>query len=564
MSIFLSIGAIIFCIILAQKVSRLEKLLKGEEKVIPSAIKSKAIKSLDLDDLQADNVQEEIAIPLEEQKPSAFVSWIVTDWPMKLGAFLILLGFGWLVSYAFMNNWIGPKGRITLGLVAGLGILLLGEWRIKSFKNQGSVFLALGSAVILLTVFAAREIYDFFTPLTALLLMAMVVVFIAISSIKNKSLPLAILSVALGGIAPLLTNSSPDAFGLFSYLFLLSAGTLWVVGATGWRVLSPISLGLVAVYSFPYLMGGVENVMIALFFVLLYTLLYYAVSLATIISTKESTKSDLIVIGASGLLLLVWINDLVSDEWKSLVTVGIALFFVLGAFIVFKTTKLKEPMYVYSGISVIMLAAATAFELSGNALTIAYTIEVGIISYLTAYLSKDYRSAQAVSLLFAVPIMLSIESLTARVWQSSVLHSDFFVLLILSIALLFLGIYFYIKRKSEELSRKPELNITIVLFTLCGFYALAIVWLSLHAILTYNFATMISLAIYTIVGIYFYIAGKLRDITAYRITGEILFGLVTIRLLFVEVWGMNITGKIFTFFLIGALFISTAFMRKRD
>ena len=47
---------------------------------------------------------------------------------------------------------IGPMGRITLGIIAGSLFILLGYWRIKDYINQGSVFLVLGSTVLLLTV----------------------------------------------------------------------------------------------------------------------------------------------------------------------------------------------------------------------------------------------------------------------------------------------------------------------------------------------------------------------------------------------------------------------------
>jgi hypothetical protein len=39
-----------------------------------------------------------------------FFEWIKEDWLMKLGALLLLIGFGWLASYAFLHNWIGPHG----------------------------------------------------------------------------------------------------------------------------------------------------------------------------------------------------------------------------------------------------------------------------------------------------------------------------------------------------------------------------------------------------------------------------------------------------------------------
>ena len=65
-----------------------------------------------------------------------FIKWVREDWLLKLGAFLILIGFGWFATYAFLNNWVGPYGRIGLGIFAGVAILILGQWRFKeTFKR---------------------------------------------------------------------------------------------------------------------------------------------------------------------------------------------------------------------------------------------------------------------------------------------------------------------------------------------------------------------------------------------------------------------------------------------
>ncbi len=84
-------------------------------------------------------------VPVSDNKPSEpsnnfsnqLISWVKEDWLLKLGALLLLIGFGWLVSYAFANNWIGPMGRITLGIMAGAVFILLGYWRIQKFIHQG-------------------------------------------------------------------------------------------------------------------------------------------------------------------------------------------------------------------------------------------------------------------------------------------------------------------------------------------------------------------------------------------------------------------------------------------
>ena len=75
--------------------------------------------------------------PMTVSDEGAFVKWLKEDWLQKLGSLLLLIGLGWFTTYAFMNNWIGPVGRITLGLILGLVVLVLGHFRIKKYLNQG-------------------------------------------------------------------------------------------------------------------------------------------------------------------------------------------------------------------------------------------------------------------------------------------------------------------------------------------------------------------------------------------------------------------------------------------
>lgn len=69
-------------------------------------------------------------------------------------------------------------------------------------------------------------------------------------------------------------------------------------------------------------------------------------------------------------------------------------------------------------------------------------------------------------------------------------------------------------------------------------------------------AVMIALAIYTIAGIGAYFSGR-------RVYGGLLLGFVIARLLLVDVWRMELTGRIITFFLVGALLMSTAFLSRK-
>src|SRR3989338_6391752 len=332
-----------------------------------------------------------VQIPGNEQKQQAFlqssvhvedwsnkfVNWIKEDWLMKLGALLLLVGFGWFATYAFLNNWIGPMGRIAMGIVAGTLILILGLWRIQKFLHQGGVFLVLGSTTILLTIFAAREIYSFFTPLSALGIMFLSTAFVAFASVKYNSKSLSLASLILAGVAPLLTNSpATDYIGLFSYLLVVILGAIWIVSITGQRELTAAALILISIYSAPHLFGitGADKGVLLLF-AYAFAAIFFLTNTAGLLKLKgKDIVPDLVAAAGNGLFLLVWIMSSAQDEWKSLIIAAWMVVFSVGAFLIFKITKRREPFYTYVGIGVAMLAAATAAELEGATLTIAYTL----------------------------------------------------------------------------------------------------------------------------------------------------------------------------------------------
>ncbi len=496
----------------------------------------------------------------------AFVAWIKEDWLLKLGGLLLLIGFGWLVSYAFINNWIGPMGRIALGLVAGALFLVFGFWRIQKFVHQGSVFLVLGSTIILITIFAAREIYGFFTPLIGLGVMALSVAFVAYASVRYRIASLSFASLVLAGVAPLLTNSpGPDFVGLFWYLLVVVLATLWIVLITGKRELVLAALVLVVLYQFPHLIGITSaDTSVLLLFAYGFAGIFFVVSTLGIIVTRSIRSSaDTIVATGNGMLLLAWILRAAPSHWQSLIIVSWVLVFLVGAFLVFRSTNERMPFYLYSGVGVAMLVAATAVELRGAALTIAYTIESGLIVVATYAFTKDIRAARRSSLMIAGPLVMSLSSMASPLWNRGVFHKDFFVILILGCVLFGLGAFF--RSRSHIVEQNDESKGLAVGMIVGGSVLLyVLIWLSLNAALeNHDYAVMIALIVYTLVGLVAYFMGNASGQRVLKLYGASLLGFVVLRLLLVDVWGMALAGRIVTFFIVGALLMSTAFLGRK-
>src|SRR3989304_1793002 len=126
-----------------------------------------------------------------------------------------------------------------------------------------------------------------------------------------------------------------------------------------------------------------------------FALLFFFTNTAGILKLNDDEiVPDLITAAGNGLFLLVWIVSVVQPEWQSLVISLWMIIFLVGAFFIFKATGKKEPFYVYSGVGLAMLAAATAAELDGYTLTIAYTIEAAIASVVAFMVLRDVKIAQ--------------------------------------------------------------------------------------------------------------------------------------------------------------------------
>jgi uncharacterized membrane protein len=422
----------------------------------------------------------------------------------------------------------------------------------------------LGSTTILITIYAARDIYGFFTPLTALAVMFLSTAFVALVSVKYNNRPLALASLVLAGVAPLLTNApGPDYIGLFAYLLVVIVGAVWITTLTGRRELTTAALAIVVFYSLPHLVGyASKDSGDLLLFAFAFAAIFFITNMLGILKQQgKDILPDLVTAAANGLLLLSWIMVAAQDEWKSLIISAWMIVFAVGAFSIFRITQRREPFYIYAGIGIAMLAAATSAELQGATLTIAYTIESGIIALIAYSLLKDIGVAERISLLLLGPVILSLEKVFNYSRTARGLNQDFFVLIVLSLTFLGLASYFLHLVKKTDDDASKSLNIT--LFVVGSFYAFALLWNYLDAYLQAdNVAVIISLVVYTIVGLISYFYGIMKESNPLRYYGGVLIGLVVGRLLLIDIQQMELTAKIITFFIIGVLLISTAFLGK--
>jgi uncharacterized membrane protein len=498
-----------------------------------------------------------------------FGNWFKQNWLLKTGVLLILIGFGWFVSYAFVHNWIGPIGKVALGFGTGSILALFGALRIEKNKTQGITFLILGSALVIITSYAARLVYGFFTPSIALAIVFLVSSYISLCALMFKTKSLAIYGLLIAYLAPILTHGAFDVKLLFAYLGLVSVASIWVAVFRGWREINAISLIGFIMFSLPYISGiqslsSLDEIFVS-FVIFAMGLVYFIVSVLGIIrSNVEAEQSDVVVAVFDSMLFILATTAFVPKELQSLTLTVLMLMFAFGSFAVFAKTQKIQFFYVYSLIAIVLLAIATAIELDGTALTYAYILESAIISIAGYIITRKLDVGYTLSLLMIGPAVLSLPSIVSSNWRYGIIHNDFGVLVMIGIVLSALSLfYYYSEQEKENYNDTSTYHWYGGLGVSGSIFFLILIWLSAGALFEHAVAIFISLVIYTSIGISTYFYGLTQNKQTSRYYGTTLLIFVILRLMLVDVWNMELSTRIITFISIGVLFISTAFIGKK-
>lgn len=509
-----------------------------------------------------------VVFPHEPSLSEQAWQWFLHDWPVKLGAMLFFLAIGWVIPY-YAWQFISPVGRVMLGIVLGVGILGFGTYRIRQSCNQGSIFLALGAGVIYLSLSVGQFQYDLFPPVLALGFMFLTTAFLAYVSVIERARALVFLALFLGAIAPFLTNSRmADFAGLFSYLAVLCLGVLWVTRLTGWRELTTAAIIVYCFYSAPYIIGfgGAPNATHALF-ATFFALLFFIFNIFSLVYDRKTESADLIAALLNGLLLIGWIDQEIIPEARSFVAVVVAITASVGAYVAYAMTRIPAPVIVHSGVAGFFLAMATVYEFDGPLLSIALTLEVAFLVIGALVFLRQVSVARWASVLFLVPAVLVLGNIEHYSRSREVFTGDFFAILILTLVL---GVSGYLLARSdrEDTGETPVehgLSFGIFWSIMSGVLGMLLFWLMTHVAWSDTLATTISLAVYTLVGLYYYVSGRTHESRLHKRLGGALLIFVTAHLILVEMGAMSTEGRIIVFAIIGILLMSTAFFgRKKE
>lgn len=202
-------------------------------------------------------------------------SRIGSQWFNRIGILAVLIAAAWFLKLAIDNHWIGPAGRVLIGLVAGAGLIAWSErFRTRGYAAFSWSLKAIGSGVLYLSLWAAFSLYHLVDSGVAFAAMIAVTAFNGFLAWVQDAELLALYAIVGGFSTPLLLSTGENhEVALFTYLLLLDAVVLLLVALKPWsRLLCAAFAGTVfffASWSMEYYRAdefGTTAFFLALFF----------------------------------------------------------------------------------------------------------------------------------------------------------------------------------------------------------------------------------------------------------------------------------------------------------
>jgi uncharacterized membrane protein len=189
-----------------------------------------------------------ISQPAIERKGSAssstLESRIGSHWLNRVGIVAVLVGVALFLKYAFEGEWIGATGRVSIGLLAGIAVVIWSErFRVHEYRVFSFSLKALGLGVLYLSLWASFQVYNLIPWIVAFLAMATVTASTTALALWQEAEILALFAL-LGGFATpfLLYTGENRQLELFTYIALLNVATLVLTSSRPWRRLLLVSM----------------------------------------------------------------------------------------------------------------------------------------------------------------------------------------------------------------------------------------------------------------------------------------------------------------------------------
>lgn len=328
------------------------------------------------------------------KEPSAadLESLIGGRWFNRIGIIALLFAVSYFLKLAFDNNWIGPAGRVAIGIFLGALMLPWSQWLLsRGYSYFSDGIAGLGEATLFVSVWAGCQYYTLFSRQTGFAALVVVTAVMAFLALRRDSQPIAFLSLVGGLLTPaLMSRGENQQVMLFSYLLILGGAALVICWRKEWYSLLPLAFVTTQLYfwqwydSFYIRAQFLERTAL---FACLFFLLYSVIPTLRAFRQLELSFLELLLVAANAIALVsaLYVMLWPEDRWP------LTLFFLVLAAVHLgiaailpgsDSTRYVLPRFLYLGLAVTFLTLAIPTRFDGNTIMLAFAVEGGALAWI--------------------------------------------------------------------------------------------------------------------------------------------------------------------------------------
>jgi len=497
-------------------------------------------------------------------------SIIAGRWLNRVGLLLVLIATAFGLKYTFDNEWIGPAGRVTLGLVSGVSLMIVSQWlRRRGYRYFGEGITALGGGVMYLSLYAGWDFYKLFSSGQAFA--AMIAVTAAILWIAEglNSQPVALMALIGGFLTPMLVSTGQNAEAvLFSYTLVLDASLLWLAWRHNWRFVEPVAFLFSLIYFWGWY-GRFFNASESLSATMLFATAFFGVftALPAVRACAHGRMYEVQVVqmlfNAGNYLfalhLMLW------PEYRSTLTAAViglsALHLAVYKSIPRLSPESKTVRILFAGLALTFVSLSIPIRLEGVWISMAWSIEAAVLVWSGFRARWWFLRASGFALFSGVIFRFCFFMPEANAFLANLRFATF------AVAIVSMGAAVYFWRKHPDPITKNEVDLFKILSVAVNVMALWALSLEVRQYFSYSndfLGRQMALSLlWTVYASGLLIGGVRRNAEGLRWQGLVLFGMAVGKVFLYDLSFLSGGYRIISSIVLGVVLLGVSFLYQR-
>ncbi len=323
---------------------------------------------------------------------SEIEQFIGTNLINKIGMIVVIIGVGIGAKYAIDNDLISPVMRIILGYLVG-GILTFFALRLKTkYFNFSAVLFSGAMAIHYFITYAAYTYYGLYPHSVTFILMVLFTVFTVGLALYYDRQVIAHFGLTGAYITPfLLADPDSSALVLFTYMFIINLGILYISTKKRWKPLNYVAFVATWVIFLTWFASDKYNdqLAISLTFTSGFFIIFYLVFLSYKLILKEKFRVDDIFFLLLNSLVFYLIgiesitNHLNDNRLEGLFTFINVIIHSLTALLIYKSKKENDQLFFWTiGMVIAFATLAIGLQFNQYYTAILWSVEAAFLFWL--------------------------------------------------------------------------------------------------------------------------------------------------------------------------------------